>query len=78
MAAARRRSPAGAPLLRAALCLLCWAPAAVRAVPEPGRWEATVSNVSGALGLTSRAGSAPRAPLLTGRGVGATGQSGLV
>ncbi|XP_036119071.1 transmembrane protein 87B isoform X1 [Molossus molossus] len=49
MAAARRRPPAGAPLLRATLCLLCWAPAAVRAVPEPGRWKATVSNKSGPL-----------------------------
>ncbi|XP_074188595.1 transmembrane protein 87B isoform X1 [Rhinolophus sinicus] len=49
MAAARRRRPAGAPLLRATLCLLCWAPAAVGAVPEPGRWAATVSDKSGPL-----------------------------
>ncbi|XP_032956755.1 transmembrane protein 87B isoform X2 [Rhinolophus ferrumequinum] len=49
MAAARRRRPAGVPLLRATLCLLCWAPAAVGAVPEPGRWAATVSDKSGPL-----------------------------
>ncbi|XP_015981590.2 transmembrane protein 87B isoform X4 [Rousettus aegyptiacus] len=49
MAAARRRPLAGFPLLRAALCLLCWALAAVGAVPEPGRWAATVSNKSGPL-----------------------------
>nr|KAF6267058.1 transmembrane protein 87B [Myotis myotis] len=47
--AAARRPPAGPLLLRAALCLLCWAPAAVRAVPEPGRWTATVSEKSGPL-----------------------------
>ncbi|XP_023377681.1 transmembrane protein 87B [Pteropus vampyrus] len=45
MAAAHRRPLAGFLLLRAALCLLCWAVAAVGAVPEPGRWAATVSNV---------------------------------
>ncbi|XP_070285853.1 transmembrane protein 87B isoform X1 [Myotis yumanensis] len=48
--AAARRPPAGPLLLlRAALCLLCWAPAAVSAVPEPGRWTATVSEKSGPL-----------------------------
>ncbi|XP_054583938.1 transmembrane protein 87B isoform X1 [Eptesicus fuscus] len=47
--AAVRRPPAGPLLLRAALCLLCWAPAAVRAVPEPGRWAATISDKSGPL-----------------------------
>ncbi|XP_054431533.1 transmembrane protein 87B isoform X1 [Pteronotus mesoamericanus] len=49
MADVRRRPLARAPLLRAALCLLCWAPAVVRAVPEPGRWAATVSDKSGPL-----------------------------
>lgn len=42
------RLPAGASLLRVALCLLCWAPAAVGAVPELGLWAATVNDVSGA------------------------------
>lgn len=41
-----RRLPAGAQLLRVALCLLCWAPAAVEAVPELGLWTRTVNNVS--------------------------------
>ncbi|KAM5253553.1 transmembrane protein 87B isoform 2-T2 [Hipposideros larvatus] len=49
MAAACSRTPPVAPLLRATLCLLCWAPAAVGAVPEPGRWEVTVSDKSGPL-----------------------------
>ncbi|KAM5319972.1 transmembrane protein 87B isoform 2-T2 [Glossophaga mutica] len=49
MAAARRRPLAWALLLRAALCLLCWAPVAVRAVPEPGLWAMTVSDKSGPL-----------------------------
>ncbi|KAF3826558.1 hypothetical protein GH733_009083 [Mirounga leonina] len=42
-----RRLPVGAPLLRVALYLLCWAPAAVDAVPELGLWAATVNDVSG-------------------------------
>lgn len=42
-----RRLFAGTPLLRVALCLLCWAPAAVVAVPELGLWAATISDVSG-------------------------------
>lgn len=71
MAAAHRRLPAGAPLLCAALCLLCWAPAVVGAVAEPGRWEATVSDVSGACRPRGpRAGSASRAPLLRRLGRG--------
>lgn len=45
---ARRRLPAGDPLLLVALCLLCWAPALVGAVPELGLWAATVNDVSGA------------------------------
>ncbi|XP_077815134.1 transmembrane protein 87B isoform X3 [Macaca mulatta] len=36
--------PARVPLLRVALCLLCWAPAAVRAVPELGLWLETVND----------------------------------
>ncbi|XP_034515418.1 transmembrane protein 87B isoform X2 [Ailuropoda melanoleuca] len=44
-----RRLPAGASLLRVALCLLCWAPAAVGAVPELGLWAATVNDKSGPL-----------------------------
>ncbi|XP_029793674.1 transmembrane protein 87B isoform X4 [Suricata suricatta] len=44
-----RRLPAGTPLLPVALCLLCWAPAAVGAVPELGLWAATVSDKSGPL-----------------------------
>ncbi|XP_036291912.1 transmembrane protein 87B isoform X1 [Pipistrellus kuhlii] len=47
--AAVRRPSAGPLLLRAALCLLCCGPAAVRAVPEPGRWAATISDKSGPL-----------------------------
>uniref|UniRef100_A0A452QEL8 Transmembrane protein 87B n=1 Tax=Ursus americanus TaxID=9643 RepID=A0A452QEL8_URSAM len=43
------RLPAGASLLRVALCLLCWAPAAVGAVPELGLWAATVNDKSGPL-----------------------------
>ncbi|XP_023374595.1 transmembrane protein 87B [Otolemur garnettii] len=38
------RLPAGAPLLRVALCLLCWVPAAVGAVPELGLWLETISH----------------------------------
>lgn len=38
--------PAGAQLLRVALCLLCWVPAAVDAVPELGLWTRTVNDVS--------------------------------
>ncbi|KAM8785435.1 transmembrane protein 87B isoform 2-T2 [Rhynchonycteris naso] len=49
MAAMHHRPLAGARLLGAALCLLCWAPEAVRAIPEPGRWAATVSDKSGPL-----------------------------
>ncbi|XP_012512214.1 PREDICTED: transmembrane protein 87B [Propithecus coquereli] len=60
MAAARRAGarllprqsshlPAGAPLLRVAFCLLCWAPAAVGAVPELGLWLETVNDKSGPL-----------------------------
>ncbi|XP_032099574.1 transmembrane protein 87B isoform X1 [Sapajus apella] len=45
----RRCLPSGAPLLRVALCLLCWAPAAVRAVPELGVWLETVNDKSGPL-----------------------------
>ncbi|XP_006876511.1 PREDICTED: transmembrane protein 87B [Chrysochloris asiatica] len=41
--------PAGVPVLRAALCLLCGALAAVDAVPEPGLWVATVNDKSGPL-----------------------------
>ncbi|XP_054100706.2 transmembrane protein 87B isoform X1 [Callithrix jacchus] len=37
------------PLLRVALCLLCWAPAVVRAVPELGVWLETVNDKSGPL-----------------------------
>ncbi|XP_031297106.1 transmembrane protein 87B isoform X2 [Camelus dromedarius] len=44
-----RRLPAGGPLLRVALCLLCWGPAAVGAVPELGVWAATVNDKSGPL-----------------------------
>lgn len=50
--------PARVLLLRVALCLLCWAPAAVRAVPELGLWLETVNDVSGVSGPrrgTSRA-----------------------
>ncbi|XP_076426729.1 transmembrane protein 87B isoform X1 [Peromyscus maniculatus bairdii] len=43
------RLPAGAQLLRVALCLLCWAPAAVDAVPELGLWTRTVNDKSGPL-----------------------------
>lgn len=76
MAAARRRPLAGFPLLRAALCLLCWALAAVGAVPEPGRWAATVSNVSGASRARgSRAGSALRVPLVCRPGPGGSGSA---
>ncbi|XP_017405316.1 transmembrane protein 87B isoform X2 [Cebus imitator] len=45
----RRCLPSWAPLLRVALCLLCWAPAAVRAVPELGVWLETVNDKSGPL-----------------------------
>ncbi|XP_058523607.1 transmembrane protein 87B isoform X2 [Ochotona princeps] len=41
--------PAGARLLRVALGLLCWAPAAVGAVPELGLWTETVTDKSGPL-----------------------------
>lgn len=40
------RLPAGAQMLRVALCLLCWVPAAVDAVPELGLWTRTVNDVS--------------------------------
>nr|XP_058134052.1 transmembrane protein 87B isoform X2 [Dasypus novemcinctus] len=40
---------AWAPALRAALSLLCWVPAAVGALPEPGLWAATASDKSGPL-----------------------------
>nr|XP_048315413.1 transmembrane protein 87B isoform X1 [Myodes glareolus] len=43
------RLPARAQLLRVALCLLCWAPAAVDAVPELGLWTRTVNDKSGPL-----------------------------
>ncbi|KAI4546758.1 hypothetical protein MG293_003313 [Ovis ammon polii] len=46
---ARRRLPAGRPLLRFALFLLCCGPAAVGAVPEVGLWTATISDKSGPL-----------------------------
>uniref|UniRef100_A0A8D0ZAN6 Transmembrane protein 87B n=2 Tax=Sus scrofa TaxID=9823 RepID=A0A8D0ZAN6_PIG len=36
--------PTGGPVLRVALCLLCWGPAAVGAVPELGLWAATVND----------------------------------
>ncbi|KAM5228305.1 transmembrane protein 87B isoform 2-T2 [Ctenodactylus gundi] len=49
MAACRSCFPAGARLLPVALCLLCWAPAAVRAVPELGLWTETVNDKSGPL-----------------------------
>lgn len=41
-----RPLPAGAQLLRVVLCLLCWVPAAVDAVPELGLWTRTVNDVS--------------------------------
>ncbi|XP_055255147.1 transmembrane protein 87B isoform X1 [Moschus berezovskii] len=47
--APRRRLPAGRPLLRLALCLLCCGPAAMGAVPELGLWTATISDKSGPL-----------------------------
>ncbi|XP_073097037.1 transmembrane protein 87B isoform X1 [Manis javanica] len=40
---------AGARLLRIVLCLLCWAPETVRAIPELGLWAATVNDRSGPL-----------------------------
>lgn len=43
------RLPAGAQMLRVALCLLCWVPAAVDAVPELGLWTRTVNDKSGPL-----------------------------
>ncbi|XP_051039379.1 transmembrane protein 87B [Phodopus roborovskii] len=43
------RLPAPAQLLSIALCLLCWAPAAVDAVPELGLWTRTVNDKSGPL-----------------------------
>ncbi|XP_012967801.1 transmembrane protein 87B isoform X2 [Mesocricetus auratus] len=43
------RLPAPAQLLRVALCLLCWAPATVDAVPELGLWTRTVNDKSGLL-----------------------------
>ncbi|XP_013378205.1 PREDICTED: transmembrane protein 87B [Chinchilla lanigera] len=49
MAAARRRLAAGARLLRLAFGLLCWAPAAVDAVPELGLWTETIDDKSGPL-----------------------------
>eukprot|EP00070_Physeter_catodon_P023172 XP_023985600.1 transmembrane protein 87B isoform X2 [Physeter catodon] len=45
----RGRLPARRPLLRVALCLLCWGPAAVGAVPELGLWAATINDKSGPL-----------------------------
>lgn len=55
------RLPAGAQLLRVALCLLCWAPAAVDAVPELGLWTRTVNDVSTMEGLRRGAFQALRA-----------------
>ncbi|XP_012927555.1 transmembrane protein 87B isoform X2 [Heterocephalus glaber] len=49
MAAAFRLSAPRARLLRAALGLLCWAPAAVGAIPELGLWTETVNDKSGPL-----------------------------
>lgn len=69
--AAVRRPSAGPLLLRAALCLLCCGPAAVRAVPEPGRWAATISDVSGASWLGTPA--ARPQPLLSRSGSGGDG-----
>lgn len=69
--AAVRRPSAGPLLLRAALCLLCCGPAAVRAVPEPGRWAATISDVSGASQLGTPA--ARPQPLLSRSGDGGDG-----
>lgn len=46
MAAARRPLAAGARVLRVALGLLCWAPAALHAVPELGLWTETINDVS--------------------------------
>lgn len=43
------RWPAGAQLLSVVLCLLCWVPAAVDAVPELGLWTRTVNDKSGPL-----------------------------
>ncbi|KAM9212861.1 transmembrane protein 87B [Dugong dugon] len=47
----RRRPcfPTEVPLLHVALCLLCWAPAVVDAVPELGLWAETVNDKSGPL-----------------------------
>ncbi|XP_004633287.1 transmembrane protein 87B isoform X1 [Octodon degus] len=47
--AVRRRFAAGVRLLLVAFGLLCWAPAAVDAVPELGLWTATVNDKSGPL-----------------------------
>ncbi|XP_063086072.1 transmembrane protein 87B isoform X1 [Cavia porcellus] len=49
MAAARRPLAAGARVLRVALGLLCWAPAALHAVPELGLWTETINDKSGPL-----------------------------
>ncbi|XP_052039539.1 transmembrane protein 87B isoform X3 [Apodemus sylvaticus] len=43
------RLPAVTQLLCVALCLLCWVPATVDAVPELGLWTRTVNNKSGLL-----------------------------
>ncbi|XP_055471209.1 transmembrane protein 87B isoform X2 [Psammomys obesus] len=43
------RRLAGAQLLSVVLCLLCWVPAAVDAVPELGLWTRTVNDKSGPL-----------------------------
>jgi hypothetical protein len=56
--------PAGVPLSLIALCLLCWVPAAVDAVPELGLWTQTVNNVSGVWGL--RWGASPDLRALAG------------
>ncbi|XP_065747705.1 transmembrane protein 87B [Phocoena phocoena] len=45
----RGRLPNRRPLLRVALCLLCWGPATVGAVPELGLWAATINDKSGPL-----------------------------
>ncbi|XP_073647236.1 transmembrane protein 87B isoform X2 [Tursiops truncatus] len=45
----RGRLPARRSLLRVTLCLLCWGPAAVGAVPELGLWAATINDKSGPL-----------------------------
>lgn len=51
----------GARLLRIVLCLLCWAPETVRAIPELGLWAATVNDVSRVSGQRRGAAGAFRA-----------------